>query len=173
VTRPYVSEYIGAEAAATRISIFETMVVPGALQTRDYAAAVLAGQPPAALEHRLARQLPAETAIVLDESVLHRPYGGVDALRGQASALLEATRREEVNIQILPMVAAVPAAADGPFSIIYSGRGAVGFTEHAGGGSWIRVPDDIRRLEAAFAVLRRAAMTPAESQSILNKIVDG
>ena len=167
----HVDKYLALEAAATSISIFETMVVPGALQTSDYAAAVLAGQPYDAVGRRLHRDLPSIASIVIDESVLYRPYGGPDALRQQISVLLDMADRPMTTVQVLGMHSACRHATDGPFSIVYSARNTVGFVEHRGGGSWKRAPGDIRRLEDAFGELQAAAMGPAESRDLLVKLI--
>jgi hypothetical protein len=124
--------YLGLEAAATLIRTYEVQFVPGLLQTRDYArAVVLLGHQRARtseidrrVELRMARQkiLDKQGApqlwAVLDEAALRRPIGGPEVLRGQIEALIEATKRPNVRLQIMPFAAGGHAAAGGAFTLL-------------------------------------------------------
>ena len=124
--------YLGLEASASLIRTYEVQFVPGLLQSRDYArAVVLLGHGRASLEEverrvnlRLARQelLTRERApslwAVVDESVLRRPIGGLDVMRGQLEALIEATKLPNVRLQVVPFHVGGHAAAGGAFSIL-------------------------------------------------------
>jgi hypothetical protein len=124
--------YLGLEAAATLIRSYEVQFIPGLLQTREYArAVVLLGHPKAReaeldrrVELRIARQelltKPGAPQLwaVLDEAALRRPIGGPDILRGQIEALIEATKSPNVRLQIVPFEAGGHAAAGGAFTIL-------------------------------------------------------
>ena len=127
---------VGYEAEADRVSSFEPFVIPGLLQTRAYAQAVLRfyAPPPkveALVDARMARQEqfaredgPA-IAFLIDESALHRGEGatGEDAAirRDQLAHLRAMAAHPRVRIRILPYAAGVHEGVKGPFVILESG----------------------------------------------------
>jgi transcriptional regulator with XRE-family HTH domain len=124
--------YIGLEEAASRIRSYEVQFVPGLLQTEDYARAVtLLGHPTAAgheVERRVGLRMrrqalltsdePPQLWAVVDEAVLRRPLGGVQAMRRQLRHLQELTELPNVTLQMVPFKLGGHAAAGGPFSIL-------------------------------------------------------
>ena len=124
--------YLGLEAAASLIRSYEVQFVPGLLQTRDYArAVVLLGHGSARTDEidrrvtlRMSRQELLTRAdapqlwVVIDEAALRRPIGGPDVMRAQFGALIEATKLPNVRLQVIPFDAGGHAAAGGPFSIL-------------------------------------------------------
>lgn len=132
VTPSWFEPYVGLEVAASLIRTYEVQFVPGLLQTRDYARAVVRlgreRAAPAEVERRvdlrLARQeifqgeTPPQLWAVVDEAALRRPIGGYAVLREQLEALKEATRRPNVKIQIATFDAGGHAAMGGGYSIL-------------------------------------------------------
>ena len=124
--------YLGLEAASALIRTYEIQFVPGLLQTREYARAViLLGHAGASAEeidrrvelraHRqqiLARSQPPQLWAVIDEAVLRRPIGGVEVMKAQIEALIEASKHPNIRLQIIPFHAGGHAAAGGPFAIL-------------------------------------------------------
>ncbi|GLY72687.1 helix-turn-helix domain-containing protein [Actinoallomurus iriomotensis] len=124
--------YIGLEEAASRIRAYEVQFVPGLLQTEDYARAVTLLGHPSAPGHEVERRVglrmrrqsllrsddPPHLWAVVDEAVLRRPLGGVQAMRRQLRHLLEMTELPNVTLQMVPFALGGHAAAGGPFSIL-------------------------------------------------------
>ena len=124
--------YLGLEAAASLIRTYEVQFVPGLLQTGDYArAVVLLGHGRARPEEidrrvdlRLRRQAvlgrpePVQLWAVLDEAVLRRPIGPPTVMQAQLEALIEATQRPNVRLQVVPFRAGGHSAAGGAFSLL-------------------------------------------------------
>ena len=124
--------YLGLEAAASLIRTYEVQFVPGLLQTADYArSVVLLGHGRAKAEEierrvdlRMRRQkiLDRPDALqlwaVIDEAVLRRPVGSRSTMRGQIQALIDATQRQSVHLQVLPFQVGGHSAAGGAFSIL-------------------------------------------------------
>jgi hypothetical protein len=124
--------YLGLEAAASLIRTYEIQFVPGLLQTPEYARAVIMlGHAGATAEeinrrvevrkHRqqiLTRPGAPQLWAVIDEAVLRRPIGGVEVMRQQIEALIEAAKLPSVRLQIIPFHAGGHAAAGGPFAIL-------------------------------------------------------
>ncbi|MEU7976288.1 helix-turn-helix transcriptional regulator [Micromonospora sp. NPDC049089] len=127
--------YLGLEAAAALIRSYEVQFVPGLLQTREYARAVVllghgtAG--PGEIDRRVAlrmqrqqllqRQNPPQLWAVVDEAALRRPIGGAEVMRGQLTALIEATKSPHIRLQVIPFAAGGHAAAGGAFTILRFG----------------------------------------------------
>jgi transcriptional regulator with XRE-family HTH domain len=124
--------YIGLEEAATRIRTYEVQFVPGLMQTRGYARAVVRlGHPDASedeveqrVELRMRRQRlltmdnPLMVWAVVDETALRRPMGGAEVMREQLRHLLELTALPNVTLQMVPFETGGHAAAGGPFTIL-------------------------------------------------------
>ncbi|SBV26433.1 Helix-turn-helix domain-containing protein [Micromonospora krabiensis] len=127
--------YLGLEAAAVLIRSYEVQFVPGLLQTPEYArAVVLLGHgtaSPAEISRRvdlrmrrqelLRRADPPQLWAVVDEAALRRPIGGAEVMRGQLTALIEATRSPNIRLQVIPFAAGGHAAAGGAFTILRFG----------------------------------------------------
>jgi hypothetical protein len=124
--------YLGLEAASNLIRTYEVQFIPGLLQTRDYARAVvgLAHSPSSGpeverrVDLRLKRQKvlsqphPPQVWAVIDEAALRRPIGGYPVLRAQLQALIDATEMPNVRIQILPFDVGGHAGSGGSFTIL-------------------------------------------------------
>jgi len=124
--------YLGLEAAASLIRTYEVQFVPGLLQTADYArSVVLLGHgtaPVKDVERRINLRMDRQQVIdrpdpprlwaVIDEAVLRRPIGGGGVMKAQIEALIEASKKPNVRLQIIPFHAGGHAAAGGPFAIL-------------------------------------------------------
>jgi hypothetical protein len=124
--------YLGLEAAAALIRSYEVQFVPGLLQTEDYArAVVLLGHGRARaeeIERRVALRIRRQDILnranppllwaVIDEAVLRRPIGAPAVMQAQIEALIDATARPNVRLQVMPFRAGGHSAAGGAFSIL-------------------------------------------------------
>ncbi|MEE6259689.1 helix-turn-helix domain-containing protein [Plantactinospora sonchi] len=124
--------YLGLETAATLIRTYEVQYVPGLLQTREYARAVVLlahdGAPAEEIERRVNLRMDRQKIlrrpdaphlwVVVDEAALRRPIGGVDVMRGQIEYLVEASKLPNVTIQVIPFRAGGHAGAGGAFSLL-------------------------------------------------------
>ncbi|QIS19681.1 helix-turn-helix domain-containing protein [Nocardia terpenica] len=126
---PWFETYLGLEHAAKAIRTFEGQLVPGLLQTEEYARAVVAlghenSETARRVELRCKRQEILERRggptlwAVIDEAVLHRPIGGADVLRAQLAHLVDMSSKPNVTIQILPYAAGGHAAAGSSFTML-------------------------------------------------------
>lgn len=123
--------YIGLEEAASVIRAYELQFVPGLLQTRDYAAAVVRlghSATPREVERRVEVRMrrqgllglddPPELSLVVDETALRRPIGGAAVMRAQLRHLLEVAALPRVTLRMVPFEAGGHPAAGGPFTIL-------------------------------------------------------
>lgn len=132
VSPTWFQPYLGLEAAATLIRTYEVQFVPGLLQTADYARAViLLGHDRATSQEnerrvalRMERQQmlnrsdPPQLWALVDEAVLRRAIGGETVMRGQIASLIEATKRPNVTLQVVPFQAGGHAATGGAFTVL-------------------------------------------------------
>lgn len=188
VAEPY-DEYVALEAEALLMSEWEEQVVPGLLQTDEYAHAVIevgadVHDPETILRRtalRMARQSvltrdpPPRLCVVLDESALHREVGGRAVLRRQLHRLHDASHRPHVELRILPFAAGAHAALGESFVIFEFGAGdraPVVHSEDLVGGQLRTKSSDVRVYQDAFVDLRGRALSVAETRELIARTGD-
>jgi transcriptional regulator with XRE-family HTH domain len=184
------SEYanlIGLEAEAAEIRGYEPELVPGLLQTEDYARAIIRlGRPGDTADEvsrrvgvRMTRQQildhddPPVMRVVLNEGAARRVVGGRDVMRAQLRALAAARARSNVLIQVLPFGAGEHPAMSGPFTILgFSEPGDPGVVtlENMASTLSLERDEDLRQYVNAFDFLQAAALGPRESRDMLKAL---
>jgi transcriptional regulator with XRE-family HTH domain len=179
--------YIGLEAEAVSIHGYESELVPGLLQTEDYARAAFHGFPVEDEEAdkrvalRMARQerLTADDApqlwVVLNESVIRRVVGGPATMRAQLDRLVEASRLPNVTLQVLPFAVGAHPAMEGAFVILGFPEPAdpdVVYLDGQTGGLYLEKRHEIERHTLAFDHLRAAALHPDDSRALIARVAD-
>ncbi|MET8472914.1 helix-turn-helix transcriptional regulator [Streptomyces sp. NPDC006422] len=184
---PAYRDFISLESQACRIRTLETSVVPGLLQTPEYAHAVtrsvLNGAPDrhinALVEVRLARQdvlradPPLRLTAVLDEAVLRREVGGRGVLRRQLAHLAEAARMPHVRIHVLPFSSGGHIGLTGPF-VVFSFPNTsdldVVVLDHLTSSLYLERKEDLKAYTDAFDALLLHARSPEDSLEFIAKI---
>jgi transcriptional regulator with XRE-family HTH domain len=178
--------YVGLEADATAIQGCHSIVIPGLLQTVDYARAMHEADVPRLppkridelVEVRMLRQqlLSRDSAlrfhVVLDEAVLHRSVGGPQVMLGQLERLIEVANLPNVTIQVIPYSAGAHPAMDSSFSML-DFAGAVPrlvYVEGLAGRIYIESPQDIARYQQVFEYLCVVALNPQESTELVKRV---
>lgn len=174
------------EEQAVAYHSYECQVASGVLQTEDYARAVLGMLRPLLDEETIERQVAARIArqtifdhwpaplmgFVLQEAVLHHPYGGRDVLRGQLARLLEAGQLRNVEIQVMPTDREDHPGIGGPFLLIEpKGQQLVAYAEVQGEGGVITDRRKVYRIKERYGILRAQALTPRESLKLIEKVL--
>jgi transcriptional regulator with XRE-family HTH domain len=187
---PYAT-YIGFEAEAAKLQVYETLTVHGLLQTEDYCRALFAAALPSiggdAVERRvkvrMARQElltrtgpggPLELWAIFDESVLHRSIGGNVVLRGQLKRLLQATELPNVTIQVLPFAAGAHPGMLGSFTVIkfpVEDDPDVVYVEGVTGDIFAE-SEDARWYNVVFEHLLANALSPSDSHERINRAIE-
>ena len=113
--------------------------------------------------------------VVLGEGVLHQAVGGADVLAGQIGHLVKLSSEfPAVTIQVLPFSAGAHAAAgSGSLAILrFPDAPSLGvvYLEALSGGVYLESQDEVARYIRAFALLRGAALSPAESARLLRSL---
>ncbi len=179
---------VGLEQAATMMREFALALVPGLLQTSDYARALMTTITPTTpievLENRIAARMirqhvltgtdPLIYEAILSEAVLQCPVGGSRVMRGQLENLLELSGRPNIAIQVLPFAAGAHPGMEGAFGIVTLPDLAhdVGYVEGPAGSIYLEEQDDVRSCTMDFAVLSSLALSPAESAELLSTTLE-
>jgi len=180
--------YLGLETAAALIRSYEVQFVPGLLQTKEYARAVVmlghGTAPPDEIERRvhlrmmrqdlLTRADPPQFWAVVDEAALRRPIGGVSVMRAQLEVLVEATALPNVRLQVIPFHAGGHAAAGGAFSILRfrdQELPDVVYVEQLTSAIYLDKREDVDRYLAAMERLCIEARPPADTDAILTTVL--
>jgi Domain of unknown function (DUF5753) len=188
VTPGWFQSYLGLEAATSMIRTYEVQFVPGLLQTREYARAVVRlGYPSAPgteIERRvdlrearqvlLTREDPPQIWAVVDEAVLRRPIGGWAVLRSQIEALLESNQLPNVRVQVVPFGVGGHAAAGGAFSILRFPEEDVPdvvYIEQLTSALYLERREDLDRYTEAMERLCLDANQPEETPEVLAAIL--
>ncbi|WP_160161192.1 helix-turn-helix transcriptional regulator [Actinomadura sp. K4S16] len=180
------SPYVALEDEAAEICDWAPQVVPGLLQTQDYARALLEtgnldGTSEKEIERRLMarmarqtivtrRENPPDLHVILDESVLHRKVGGADVLADQLHRLAREADRPNVTIQVLPTGSGEHIGLDGAFILLRYAEPAdpdVAYTEGFHGVVYLEAPHLVTRCNVAFERLRELALDPQESVALI------
>jgi transcriptional regulator with XRE-family HTH domain len=181
-------DYVIMESAAAEIMTYEAQVVPALLRTDDYARAIAAAEPAtdSQREDALAAQAARRRAIlgapagrrlsvVLGEAALHQAVGGPGVMARQASHLTRLARHVPgLTLQVLPFTAGAHAAAGSASLAILRFPDAPGvgvvYLEALSGGVYLESQEDVARYIRAFALLRSAALSPADSARLLGTL---
>lgn len=182
---PVYRQYIGLESAADEMQNFETIVVPGLLQTEAYARAMTssgARKPtPEAVEQRVVVRLERQKLIVegrlqfvavMDEAVLHRQIGGPEVMRDQLTTMLDLAKLRNVTLQVIPFKEGAYASMLSSFAILNFPTGpSVVYIEGLTGDLYAE-GDDVQRCANVFSELRSSALSPTSSTAMIKKIRD-
>ncbi|MFB9684042.1 helix-turn-helix domain-containing protein [Amycolatopsis plumensis] len=179
------TDLVGLEEAAARIQIWEPLYVSGLLQIEPYARAIFShGRSEMADERvdqlvalRMRRQKmfsrpdAPRVWMVLDESVLYRPIGGMKVLKQQIEYLLEMSALPHVSIQVLPYSRS-GLSAEHAFSLLRFGEPElpnIAYVEYMTGAHYIEKREEIEKYSRALDMLAVDAETPERSRSMLGK----
>jgi Domain of unknown function (DUF5753) len=179
-------DHAAYEAEASSILLFSPMILPGLLQTADYARAIIRAirfdLPPEEIERLVEFRMKRQTLLtdpnaptlwaVIDEAVLCRMIGDSKIMHHQLKSLIEITSLPNVTLQLLPFSGGAHAGLDGPFYIIRflepTDRDIVYF-EHTGREHYLDDPETIKLHLSLFDHIRAAALKPDDS---IKRLID-
>ncbi|MGH3119998.1 MAG: helix-turn-helix domain-containing protein [Streptosporangiaceae bacterium] len=182
--------YIGLESEAAALRDFQCMVVPGLLQTKEYARVVLRTAPTAGpaedidrlvalrmdRQATLDQQEPPDLWVVLSENVLRAQVGGPDVMCTQLGRLIDVAGQGNVTLQVLPFGAAAQVQPISPFTILefpQAADPAVVYLEHLTGSLFLENEDEVRRYTVVFDHLRAEALGTGQSIDLIAQVAKG
>jgi hypothetical protein len=177
--------YLSYEATASVIMIFQTLAIPGLLQTEEYARAILEANNASHVEERLElrkeRQLLLERAdapalrCVIDEAALHRQVGGPSVMHNQLVSLREAAERSTTSIEVIPYSAgAYPSMAES-FTVLHSDSWDEDVLFREGVAQTVTDHEDhdlIAGYRARFDRLREISLGAEKSSSLMGTVIE-
>lgn len=186
----WVPIYVGLEQGAAEIRSYEPLLVPGILQTEEYAIAIMRGglrrrsgrEVSRLVELRIARQAiltrseqPTDLDLVLDESVLLRSPKEPGVLARQLEHLAQMAQLPNVTLRVLPLERGVQSFSVGPFSILSfpaDQPDPIVYLEHRGGALYLEGFDEIERYALAFEGLADMALDPKASLATVREMAE-
>jgi transcriptional regulator with XRE-family HTH domain len=179
-----VKTFIDLETAAESIRMYEAVLVPGLLQTEDYARSVISvlhrdlsrEVVNRQVDLRMARQAaltrasPLSLYVVLDEAALHRVVGNSQVMRKQLKWLVDATEMSNVRLQIIPFKVGEHPGMVSPFQLLRFpdlSYPEVVFIENPIGDLYLDSSEQTRQYSALFSELETFASRAEKTIDIL------
>ena len=175
--------YVGLEEAAVATRYYHSTIIPGVLQTADYARAVHEAVVPELLperidelvgvrmtrQRRLSQDNPPRFSAVLDEAALHRVVGGSPVMATQLSRVLEMSARPNIAVQVIPFARGAHPALESNFTILElpDPDPGVVFVEGLIGSVYLDREYDLDRYHAVFERLQKIALNPQETADLV------
>ncbi|MFI6244658.1 helix-turn-helix transcriptional regulator [Streptomyces sp. NPDC051016] len=177
------------EQEAVTLSSYQTILVDGLFQTPEYARALIGGGFPKLpeekveelVEARLARRALFDRAdptpmieLILEESVLRRPFGSWEVLHGQLRSLAEDAERDNVSVQVVSLergLRAGHAGAYGDMKLVKTKEHHdVVYIEVQDESLLVSDPAKVSLLAHRYAKIRTQALSPDDSLSLIRKL---
>ncbi|WKX73110.1 helix-turn-helix transcriptional regulator [Streptomyces sp. XD-27] len=187
---PEFQERLSIEADAVRILEYQNTLVPGLLQTPEYATELIRRRETAAARPeresyvavRMARQgifgggSAPDYVCVLDEAALRREIGGPSVMAAQLRKLIEVSGPPELTIQVIPFAQGWHAGVEGAFSICSYPDPMdldVVNVDYLGASLYLEEKGAVEAHQAAFDQLRASALSPQRSMELISRTAQG
>ncbi|MFF3938984.1 helix-turn-helix domain-containing protein [Streptomyces phaeofaciens] len=183
---PY-SVYIGLETDAASLRVYDPQVVPGLLQTRSYAEALISGAlpeaPPQDIEKRIQVRLRRQERIstgenplrlwaVLDEAALRRQVGNRQVMIEQLEYLLEMSQLPHVTVQLIPFTMGAHPGVSGQYAILEfpdAADSSVVYIEGVTSDLYLEKPQDVQKYSVMYEHLRAQALNADQTREFIQK----
>ncbi|MEU5897893.1 MULTISPECIES: helix-turn-helix transcriptional regulator [Streptomyces] len=184
---PY-SVYIGLETDAASLRVYDPQVVPGLLQTRAYAEALITGALPETtptdiekrVQVRMRRQdrisapdMPLRLWTVLDESALRRVVGSRHLMRDQLEHLVEQSQLPHVTVQVIPFEMGAHPGLNGQYAILEfpdAADSSVVYIEGVTSDLYLEKANDVQQYSVMYEHLRAQALNVEQSRQLIADI---
>ncbi|MFM9369662.1 Scr1 family TA system antitoxin-like transcriptional regulator [Streptomyces sp. Da 82-17] len=183
----YFEEVVELERTATKICEFAPLVVPGLLQTPEYARALTLESDPFATDDSVKDTVDArmerakiladatrpEFWVVLRENVLRTPVGGPAAMAEQLGHIADQIRARKALVMVIPFAKGAHASMGGDLKLMeFEDAPPVAYTETSFAGTLIDEPTVVKRAQRAYDLLRVAALTPEASLDLIESAAE-
>src|SRR6266699_62576 len=181
-------DYISLEASAMTIWTYEAQLIPGLLQTEDYARAIAAAslvresrdeqdqfvQARLLRQQVLTREQPLQLWAIISDGALRQLVGGREVMRDQLLHLFDVNGTlPNVNLQVLPFSVGAHAATSGPFVIMKFPEApdlGVVYLEGQTGGIYLETADEVARYTLVFEHLRASALPTTATMRLIEEV---
>ncbi|MEU4835748.1 helix-turn-helix transcriptional regulator [Streptosporangium sp. NPDC023615] len=174
---------ISLEAEAQQAINYESLFIPGLLQTEDYVRAMIRGVRPAAtdkeIENRVTARMQRQTLLegetplqlwaILDQAALCRTVGSTAIMREQLAHLARQAQRPHITVQVIPFSAGAHPGMPGSFIVLkYNADDPdVIYIDSMAGDLFLEKETDIRRYNQMCEHLRAIALSPVDTTALL------
>lgn len=181
------TEAAEAEALATEIRQFGAMLIPGLLQTADYARAVFLDYQPTASDQVIDELLTSRMTrtrlldnptrpllwVVLDEAVLRRPVGSADVMAHNLRHIASLMRARRIIAQVLPFAAGGHASQHGSLKLMYfDDAPPLVFIEAPMASQLLDDPVAVSRMELSYDLVRASALPAKPSLALIESVAE-
>ncbi|MGW6600250.1 helix-turn-helix domain-containing protein [Streptomyces sp. NPDC055036] len=180
-------EYVGYEGRAVEIRLFEIGLIPGLLQTPEYAQTLAHGDvergaiTPEQADERvsflmerqtaLKRNRPPMVLVVMDESCLHHAVGGAEIMRAQLDRLVEVASLHNWVLQVSPFEIGARRAFNLPVNLLtLADRSVVAYAESQAQGHMERDTGAVVPMLTAYHQLQAEALSQAASVAMISQL---
>lgn len=173
--------WVAAEGHANLLQNYELSVIPGLLQTMDYAAAVMrvARHSPLDVEERVRRRIARQAVLsddnppmcifVIDEYALRRPVGGPDVMVAQLAHLLDLASWPNIVVKVIPLGTEYYTAL--PFMLAEMDGAKIASVDNTLTGRVIERNDEVSEITKTWEDIREAALSPKESVTLIEEVI--
>jgi transcriptional regulator with XRE-family HTH domain len=176
------AEWVEAERRAASLCYWEPLLVPGLVQTADYARALFEAWRQADSDEieqltraRMERQSlfdrpdPPSVWVIVDEGVLHRCIGSAKIMYDQLAHLADMAGRPKVTVQVVPAEAGAHVGLQGAFAIASLGGADTVYVEGPNQGQTTETPAVVATVSAHFDILRAEALPWGASRDLIRR----
>ncbi|WP_327150242.1 helix-turn-helix domain-containing protein [Nocardia sp. NBC_01329] len=180
--------YLELESYATELQVFQPLIVPGLLQTGDYARQIFAKYSPGESEDSIEgkvelrmrryarltrRHLRIRVEFVIHESVLHAVVGSARVMAAQCRHIADISARDNIEVRVLPFSAGIPTGGVmTPFIVLgfLDGEPSAVYAEAALGSTTFDDAEDVLRYRSLYDLIRAATIDETASRDRIRKI---
>jgi transcriptional regulator with XRE-family HTH domain len=180
--------YLGLEAEASALMVFQALAVPGLVRTAEYARALIVARrawlPNDDVDRLVTVEMrrqdvvrgdhPIPVRLILDEAVLLRSIGSPEVMRAQLARLIEAGTEPSMTIQVLTLAGPPSRVVAPSFGILsFAEPGDTGVASAAGMRGQVQLEQrtaDVQAMRVTFEALSKLALPPAESAGLIRRV---
>ncbi|MFF0450239.1 helix-turn-helix domain-containing protein [Streptomyces sp. NPDC004609] len=184
---PY-SVYIGLETDAASLRVYEPQVIPGLLQSQQYAEALIAGalpeSTPSDIDKRVSVRMrrqgrireaeqPLRLWAVIDEAALRRVIGGTNLMREQLEYLVDIAQLPHVTVQVLPFDMGAHPGINGQYAILEfpdASDSSVVYIEGVTSDLYLEKANDVHKYTVMYEHLRAQALNVDQTKVFIENI---
>ncbi|MFS0697416.1 helix-turn-helix domain-containing protein [Streptomyces nitrosporeus] len=182
----WAERYMDLEREALALSWFENQVLPGLLQTENYARAVFRSKVPVISQEEIEAQVVARTerqdilyrpvpptlSFIISEAILRDRLGGDEVYAETLRHLIACADLPGITLQVMPLGRHTHAALSGPFILLETPDFQhIGYTETQRGSQLVADPDEVSILAQKYAMLRTQALNTEDTKGLLKQLL--
>lgn len=186
VVPDWLKTFVGLEGLAEREFIFEPLIIPGLLQTEEYALEITAGTPRVRadqgerfVDFRMARarrltdpDRPLELHAVIGEGALRLRVGTPELRTAQLKHLVEMSKLPNVTVQVIRPEDGLHTSMSGRFVVLdFPSVRSIGCTELHDGAVYVQDSEQVRSYILAAETLQRVALGPDQSRTLIESLI--